>query len=91
MCRAAPLTIVSPSSGRSDFLFARVLIGMDELKSLLVRTNDFFHMAVVDWGLIMAAGVMVPTPAGAFVIAVAAVPARQRGGRRPKGVGEGRP
>lgn len=54
----------------NDFLFALVLIGMDELKTLPVGINDFFHMAVVDWGLIMAAGVMVTIPALVFFIAV---------------------
>jgi ABC-type glycerol-3-phosphate transport system permease component len=54
----------------NDFLFALVLIGVDELKTLPVGVNDFFHMAVVDWGLIMAAGVMVTIPALVFFIAV---------------------
>jgi len=54
----------------NDFLFALVLIGRDELKTLPVGINDFFHMAVVDWGLIMAAGVMVTIPALLFFIAV---------------------
>ena len=54
----------------NDFLFALVLIGRDELKTLPVGINDFFHMAVVDWGLIMAAGVMVTIPALVFFIAV---------------------
>jgi multiple sugar transport system permease protein len=54
----------------NDFLFALVLIGQDELKTLAIGVNDFFHMAVVDWGLIMAAGVMVTIPALAFFIAV---------------------
>src|SRR5256885_1534494 len=54
----------------NDFLFALVLIGRDELKTLAIGINDFFHMAVVDWGLIMAAGVMVTIPALVFFIAV---------------------
>jgi ABC-type glycerol-3-phosphate transport system permease component len=54
----------------NDFLFALVLIGRDELKTLAIGVNDFFHMAVVDWGLIMAAGVMVTLPALAFFVAV---------------------
>ena len=54
----------------NDFLFALVLIGKDELKTLAIGINEFFHMAVVDWGLIMAAGVMVTLPALAFFIAV---------------------
>jgi ABC-type glycerol-3-phosphate transport system permease component len=54
----------------NDFLFALVLIGQDELKTLAIGINEFFHMAVVDWGLIMAAGVMVTIPALVFFIAV---------------------
>ena len=34
----------------NDFLFALVLIGKDELKTLAIGINEFFHMAVVDWG-----------------------------------------
>src|SRR5207244_12520146 len=55
---------------RNDFLFALVLIGQDELKTLAIGINEFFHMAVVDWGLIMAAGVMVTIHAYAYFIAV---------------------
>jgi multiple sugar transport system permease protein len=54
----------------NDFLFALVLVGVDELKTLAIGINEFFHMAVVDWGLIMAAGVMVTIPALIFFIAV---------------------
>jgi len=54
----------------NDFLFALVLIGRDELKTLAIGINDFFHMAVVDWGLIMAAGVMVTIPALVFFVAI---------------------
>ena len=54
----------------NDFLFALVLIGQDELKTLAIGINEFFHMAVVDWGLIMAAGVMVTIPALIFFVAV---------------------
>jgi ABC-type glycerol-3-phosphate transport system permease component len=54
----------------NDFLFALVLIGQDELKTLAIGINEFFHMAVVDWGLIMAAGVMVTIPALVFFVAV---------------------
>ena len=54
----------------NDFLFALVLIGKDDLKTLAIGINEFFHMAVVDWGLIMAAGVMVTIPALVFFIAV---------------------
>jgi ABC-type glycerol-3-phosphate transport system permease component len=54
----------------NDLLFALVLIGKDDLKTLAIGINDFFHMAVVDWGLIMAAGVMVTIPAPVFFVAI---------------------
>jgi len=54
----------------NDFLFALVLIGHDELKTLAIGVNEFFHMAVVDWGLIMAAGVMITIPALIFFVAI---------------------
>jgi len=54
----------------NDFLFASVLISTDPLKTLPVGINDFFHMAVVDWRLIMAAGVMITIPAVIFFVAV---------------------
>ena len=56
--------------GWNNFLFALVLIGKDDLKTLAIGINEFFHMAVVDWGLIMAASVMVTIPALAFFIAI---------------------
>jgi len=46
----------------NDFLFAAVLTGRDELKTLPVGINDFFYMSLIDWGLVMAAGVMVTLP-----------------------------
>ncbi|MBI3454553.1 MAG: carbohydrate ABC transporter permease [Candidatus Rokubacteria bacterium] len=54
----------------NDFLFASVLTGRDELKTLPVGINDFFHMALIDWGLVMAAGVMVTIPAIVLFILV---------------------
>jgi ABC-type glycerol-3-phosphate transport system permease component len=54
----------------NDFLFAAVLTGRDELKTLPVGINDFFYMALVDWGLVMAAGVMVTVPAVLLFVAV---------------------
>jgi ABC-type glycerol-3-phosphate transport system permease component len=54
----------------NDFLFALVLITSDELKTLPVGVNDLFNATIVDWGLIMAAGVMITAPAVAFFVAV---------------------
>ena len=54
----------------NDFLFALVLITSEELKTLPVGVNDLFNATIVDWGLIMAAGVMITVPTVAFFIAV---------------------
>lgn len=54
----------------NDYLFTRILIASDELKTLPVGVQDLFSAAVVDWGLIMAAGVLITVPALAFFLAV---------------------
>lgn len=51
--------------------FALVLITSEELKTLPVGVNDLFNATIVDWGLIMAAGVVIVTvPTIAFFVAV---------------------
>ncbi len=54
----------------NDFLFALVLITSEELKTLPVGVNDLFNATIVDWGMIMAAGVMITVPAVVFFSAV---------------------
>jgi ABC-type glycerol-3-phosphate transport system permease component len=54
----------------NDFLFALVLITSEELKTLPVGVNDLFNATIVDWGMIMAAGVMITVPTVAFFVAV---------------------
>jgi ABC-type glycerol-3-phosphate transport system permease component len=54
----------------NDFLFALVLITSDELKTLPVGVNDLFNATIVDWGMIMAAGVMITVPTVLFFAAV---------------------
>jgi multiple sugar transport system permease protein len=54
----------------NDFLFALVLITSDELKTLPIGVNDLFNATIVDWGMIMAAGVMITVPTIAFFVAV---------------------
>ena len=54
----------------NDFLFALVLITSDELKTLPVGVNDLFNATIVDWGMIMAAGVMITVPTVGFFVAV---------------------
>jgi ABC-type glycerol-3-phosphate transport system permease component len=52
----------------NDYIFARVLLSADELKTLPVGIADLYNASVVDWGMIMAAGLLVITPiAGVFV------------------------
>ena len=54
----------------NDFLFALVLITSEELKTLPVGVNDLFNATIVDWGMIMAAGVMITVPTVGFFVAV---------------------
>jgi ABC-type glycerol-3-phosphate transport system permease component len=54
----------------NDYIFTRILISADELKTLPVGVQDLFHSALIDWGLIMAAGVLITIPALAFFMAV---------------------
>jgi ABC-type glycerol-3-phosphate transport system permease component len=54
----------------NDFLFALVLITSEELKTLPVGVNDLFNATIVDWGMIMAAGVMITVPTVLFFAAV---------------------
>lgn len=54
----------------NDYLFARVLIGKDELKTLPLGIQDLYESSVTDWGMIMAAGVMITIPALAFFVSV---------------------
>lgn len=50
--------------------FSLVLIATEELKTLPVGVNDLFNATIVDWGLIMAAGVVITVPTIAFFVAV---------------------
>jgi ABC-type glycerol-3-phosphate transport system permease component len=53
----------------NDYIFARVLISSDELKTLPVGIADLYNASVVDWGMIMAAGLLVIVPiVGVFVL-----------------------
>ena len=52
----------------NDYIFARVLLSADELKTLPVGISDLYNASVVDWGMIMASGLLVIAPiAGVFV------------------------
>ena len=54
----------------NDYIFTRILIISDELKTLPVGVQDLFSAAVVDWGLVMAAGMLITIPALVFFMAV---------------------
>jgi ABC-type glycerol-3-phosphate transport system permease component len=54
----------------NDFLFALVLVTSDDLKTLPIGVNDLFNATIVDWGMIMAAGVMITVPTILFFAAV---------------------
>jgi ABC-type glycerol-3-phosphate transport system permease component len=54
----------------NDYLFARVLISSDNLKTLPVGMQDLYVATVTDWGMMMAAGVVITLPALAFFIAI---------------------
>lgn len=54
----------------NDYIFTRILISSDELKTLPVGVQDLFNSTVIDWGMIMASGVMIIIPAMIFFMAV---------------------
>jgi ABC-type glycerol-3-phosphate transport system permease component len=54
----------------NDYIFTRILITSDELKTLPVGVQDLFNSALIDWGLIMAAGMMITIPALLFFLSV---------------------
>ncbi|MBM4276458.1 MAG: carbohydrate ABC transporter permease [Deltaproteobacteria bacterium] len=54
----------------NDYIFTRILITSDELKTLPVGVQDLFHSALIDWGLIMSAGMMITIPALLFFVTV---------------------
>jgi ABC-type glycerol-3-phosphate transport system permease component len=46
----------------NDYIFARILLSADELKTLPVGIADLYNASVVDWGMIMSAGMLVLVP-----------------------------
>jgi ABC-type glycerol-3-phosphate transport system permease component len=46
----------------NDYVFARILISSDQLKTLPVGIADLYNATVIDWGMIMAAGMLVIVP-----------------------------
>ena len=54
----------------NDYIFTRVLINADDLKTLPVGINDLVNATVIDWGMILAGGVVITIPALVFFIIV---------------------
>ncbi len=54
----------------NDYLFARVLVGSDNLKTLPIGIQDLYESTVTDWGMMMAAGMMITIPALIFFVSV---------------------
>jgi ABC-type glycerol-3-phosphate transport system permease component len=46
----------------NDYIFVRILITSDELKTLPVGIADLYSSSVVDWGMIMSSGMLVIVP-----------------------------
>ena len=41
----------------NDYIFVRILISSDELKTLSVGIADLYNSSVIDWGMIMSGGI----------------------------------
>lgn len=46
----------------NDYIFARILISSDDLKTLPVGIADLYNASVIDWGMIMSSGLLVIVP-----------------------------
>ena len=46
----------------NDYVFARILITGNALKTIPVGIEDIYNATVLDWGLLMAAGVVITVP-----------------------------
>lgn len=46
----------------NDYIFVRILITSDELKTLPVGIADLYNSSVIDWGMIMSSGMLVIIP-----------------------------
>ena len=54
----------------NDYIFARILLSADELKTLPVGIADLYNASVVDWGMIMAAGLLVIAPVAVVLVLI---------------------
>ena len=46
----------------NDYIFVRILITSDRLKTLSVGIADLYNATVIDWGMIMSGGMLVIVP-----------------------------
>ncbi len=46
----------------NDYIFVRILISSDELKTLSVGIADLYNSSVIDWGMIMAGAMLIIVP-----------------------------
>ncbi len=46
----------------NDYVFARILITGDKLKTIPIGIEDIYNATVVDWGVLMSAGVVITLP-----------------------------
>ncbi|MBW2057058.1 MAG: carbohydrate ABC transporter permease [Deltaproteobacteria bacterium] len=54
----------------NDYIFVRILITSDELKTLSVGIADLYNATVIDWGMIMSGGMLITVPVVVFFIFV---------------------
>ncbi len=54
----------------NDYIFTRVLITSNDLKTLPVGLSDMVNSTLIDWGMILAGGVVITIPALLFFILI---------------------
>ena len=52
----------------NDYIFVRILITSDELKTLSVGIADLYNATVIDWGMIMSGGMLITIPVLVFFV-----------------------
>ena len=54
----------------NDYIFVRILITSDNLKTLSVGIADLYNATVIDWGMIMSGGMLITIPVLVFFIII---------------------
>jgi len=52
----------------NDYIFVRILITSDELKTLSVGIADLYNATVIDWGMIMSGSMLITVPVLVFFV-----------------------